>query len=132
MLGLRPVPAESYHKPPLQERLVRFPRFRGSRGGDECGMTVRPAAQLVLTVALPGDSLMAGLTRMMPLPPPHLPQLLDREVFDGCIIGSGAAGGIAAKELTERGPRVAGLERGDWVSAPRLRNAGPPLHSPLP
>src|SRR2546422_10255105 len=105
MLGLRPVPAESYHKPPLQERLVRFPRFRGSRGGDECGMTVRPAAQLVLTVALPGDSLMAGFTRMMPVPPPHPPQLLDREVFDGCIIGSRAPGGIAGQGLHQRGLR---------------------------
>src|SRR2546428_13969711 len=105
MLGLRPVPAESYHKPPLQERLVWFPRFRDSRGGDECGMMVRPAAQLVLTVALPGDSLMAGLTRMMPEPPPNLPQLLDREGFDVCIIGSGAAGGVAAHGIHPRRPR---------------------------
>ncbi len=94
-------------------------------------MTVRPAAQLVLTVALPGDSLMAGLTRMMPEPPPNLPQLLDREVFDVCIIGSGAAGGIAAKELTERGLRVVVLERGDWVSPTRFRTHVPPFQLPF-
>jgi choline dehydrogenase-like flavoprotein len=36
------------------------------------------------------------------------------ERVDACIIGSGAAGGVAAKVLTEAGYRVVMLERGPW------------------
>jgi len=68
---------------------------------------------------------------MRPKPPPNLPPLLDREVFDVCVIGSGAAGGIAAKELTEAGARVVVLERGDWVSPSRFRTHALPYQFPF-
>jgi choline dehydrogenase-like flavoprotein len=61
---------------------------------------------------------------------PNLPPLLDREIFDVCIVGSGAAGGIAAKELTEMGLRVVVLERGEWVSPSRFRTHTPPYQLP--
>lgn len=66
----------------------------------------------------------------MPDPTPNLPMLLEREIFDVCIIGSGAAGGIAAKELTEMGLRVVVLERGEWVSPTRFRTHVPPYKLP--
>jgi choline dehydrogenase-like flavoprotein len=34
------------------------------------------------------------------------------EIFDVCIIGSGAAGGVMAKELCEGGAKVVMLEAG--------------------
>jgi choline dehydrogenase-like flavoprotein len=61
----------------------------------------------------------------------NLPLLLDREFFDACVIGSGAAGGIAAKELTELGARVVVLERGEWVSPARFRTHAPPYELPF-
>ena len=61
---------------------------------------------------------------------PNLPALLDRELFDVCIVGSGAAGGIAAKELSETGLRVVVLERGEWVSPSRFRTHTPPFQLP--
>jgi choline dehydrogenase-like flavoprotein len=67
---------------------------------------------------------------MSPEPSPNLPPLLDREIFDVCIVGSGAAGGIAAKELTALGLRVAVLERGNWVSPTRFRTHVPPYQLP--
>ncbi len=67
---------------------------------------------------------------MSPEPPPNLPLQIERETFDVCIIGSGAAGGIAAKQLTERGLRVVVLERGDWVSPTRFRTHTMPYQLP--
>jgi choline dehydrogenase-like flavoprotein len=63
---------------------------------------------------------------MGPESPPNLPATLDREIFDVCIVGSGAAGGIAAQELAQQGARVVVLERGDWVSPTRFRTHVPP------
>jgi len=63
---------------------------------------------------------------MNPDSPPNLPATVDREIYDVCIIGSGAAGGIAAQELTQQGARVIVLERGDWVSPTRFRTHVPP------
>ncbi|MCI0539914.1 MAG: FAD-dependent monooxygenase, partial [Verrucomicrobiales bacterium] len=37
------------------------------------------------------------------------------KVYDVCVVGSGAAGGVVAKELSERGASVALLEAGKWV-----------------
>ena len=68
---------------------------------------------------------------MSPKPPPNLPPLLDREVFDVCVVGSGAAGGIAAKELTELGARVVVLERGEWVSPSRFQTHALPYQFPF-
>ena len=42
------------------------------------------------------------------------PSDIEKTKFDVCIIGSGAAGGIAAKELCERGAKVCILEIGEW------------------
>lgn len=42
-------------------------------------------------------------------------QILTRPGFDVCVIGSGPAGGFAAKELTEAGATVVLLEAGDHV-----------------
>jgi len=42
-------------------------------------------------------------------------QILTRPAFDVCVIGSGPAGGFAAKELTEAGASVVLLEAGDEV-----------------
>lgn len=67
---------------------------------------------------------------MSPGPPPNLPPVIERELFDVCIIGSGAAGGIAAKELTERGLRVVVLERGSWISSTRFRTHVLPFQLP--
>jgi choline dehydrogenase-like flavoprotein len=68
---------------------------------------------------------------MNPEPAPNLPPVIERELFDVCIIGSGAAGGIAAKELTERGLRVVVLERGFWVSPARFRTHVMPYQLPF-
>lgn len=68
---------------------------------------------------------------MDPGPLPNLPALLDRESFDVCIVGSGAAGGTAAKELTEAGARVVVLERGEWVSPSRFRTHWLPYRLPF-
>ena len=51
--------------------------------------------------------------------------------YDVCIIGSGAAGGIAAKELTEQGLQVVVLEAGGWVSSSRFRTHVPPYKMPF-
>ena len=51
--------------------------------------------------------------------------------YDVCIVGSGASGGIAAKELTERGLRVAVLEAGDWVSPGSFRTHTWPFELPF-
>jgi choline dehydrogenase-like flavoprotein len=67
---------------------------------------------------------------MSPEPPLNLPPVIERELFDACIIGSGAAGGIAAKELTERGLRVVVLERGFWVSPTRFQTHLMPYQLP--
>ena len=54
-------------------------------------------------------------------------------MFDAIVIGSGMSGGIAAKELTERGLKVLVLERGgdvqpadqtDWMQPWQLPTAG--------
>lgn len=47
----------------------------------------------------------------------RLPFLNRRQVYDVCIIGSGAAGGMAAKVLTEAGANVVMLEAGPMWSA---------------
>jgi glucoside 3-dehydrogenase (cytochrome c) catalytic subunit len=56
---------------------------------------------------------------------------LTKETYDVCIIGSGASGGIAAKELTEKGLRVVVLERGDWVSPSQFKTHAPPWKMPF-
>ena len=38
------------------------------------------------------------------------------QVYDVCVIGSGPAGGILAKELAERGAKVILIEAGPWIS----------------
>lgn len=42
-------------------------------------------------------------------------QIIKRPAFDVCVIGSGPAGGFAARELTEAGATVVLLEAGDEV-----------------
>ena len=42
------------------------------------------------------------------------------EIFDVCIVGSGAAGGVMAKELCEGGAKVVMLEAGRRVSLSEL------------
>ena len=73
-----------------------------------------------------------------PTPASENPSALGRDLnaicareYDVCIIGSGAAGGIAAKELTEQGLRVVVLEAGDWVSSSRFRTHLPPYELPF-
>ena len=45
----------------------------------------------------------------------------ERKIYDVCIVGSGAGGGMAAKILTEAGAEVALLEGGAmWDSEKRL------------
>jgi choline dehydrogenase-like flavoprotein len=53
------------------------------------------------------------------------------EEYDLCIAGSGAAGGIAAKELSEQGLRVVVLEAGSWISSSRFRTHVPPFELPF-
>ena len=45
-------------------------------------------------------------------------QIIDRnrDVFDAVVVGSGATGGFAAKQLTEAGMRVAVLEVGKKIT----------------
>lgn len=50
-------------------------------------------------------------------------QIIKKNIFDVCIIGSGAAGGFMAKELTEAGARVLLIEAGRDVKAEEL-----PIH----
>jgi choline dehydrogenase-like flavoprotein len=54
-----------------------------------------------------------------------------KEEYDVCIVGSGAAGGIGAKELTEKGLRVVVLEAGNWVSPARFKTHVPPWKMPF-
>jgi glucoside 3-dehydrogenase (cytochrome c) catalytic subunit len=54
-----------------------------------------------------------------------------KETYDVCIVGSGASGGIAAKELTEKGLRVVVLEAGNWVSPARFKTHIPPWELPF-
>ncbi|HKP87328.1 MAG TPA: FAD-binding protein, partial [Blastocatellia bacterium] len=42
-----------------------------------------------------------------------------QKIYDAVIVGSGAAGGMAAKELTERGMEVFVLEAGPPVNPER-------------
>ena len=44
-------------------------------------------------------------------------QIADTEEFDAIVIGSGVTGGMAAKELTEKGLRVLMLERNPPLDA---------------
>ncbi|MFN5978813.1 MAG: FAD-dependent oxidoreductase, partial [Pseudanabaena sp.] len=44
------------------------------------------------------------------------------EVYDAIVVGSGANGGVAAKELSERGLKVLVLEAGRTPSATDLGN----------
>jgi len=53
----------------------------------------------------------------------------DDKEYDVIVVGSGAAGGIAAKELGERGLSVLVLEAGDHVSAP---SGSPPARKQRP
>lgn len=55
---------------------------------------------------------------------------ITKETYDVCIVGSGASGGVAAKELTEKGLRVIVLERGNWVSPARFKSHVPPWELP--
>ena len=54
-----------------------------------------------------------------------------RREYDVCIVGSGAAGGMAAKELTEKGLRVIVLEAGNWVSPQSFRTHVWPFELPF-
>ncbi|MGA8183079.1 MAG: GMC family oxidoreductase [Terriglobia bacterium] len=56
---------------------------------------------------------------------------ITKETYDVCIVGSGASGGIAAKELTEKGLRVVVLEAGTWVSPARFKTHIPPWELPF-
>ncbi len=50
-------------------------------------------------------------------------QIIKKKIYDVCVIGSGAAGGFMAKELTEAGAEVLLLEAGRDVKAEQL-----PIH----
>ncbi len=56
---------------------------------------------------------------------------LTRADYDVCIVGSGASGGIAAKELTEAGLRVVVLEAGNWISPSQFRTHTWPFELPF-
>ena len=58
-------------------------------------------------------------------------EAITQREYDVCIVGSGASGGIAAKELTERGLRVAVLEAGNWVSPGQFRTHVWPFELPF-
>jgi len=63
--------------------------------------------------------------------PPRDLNSVGRQEFDVCIVGSGASGGIAAKELTEAGLRVVILEAGDWVPPGQFRTHVWPFELPF-
>ncbi|MBI3679207.1 MAG: GMC family oxidoreductase [Acidobacteria bacterium] len=48
------------------------------------------------------------------------------ETYDVCVIGSGAAGGMAAWNLASQGARVVVLEGGDWVKPGQFIGHKPP------
>jgi choline dehydrogenase-like flavoprotein len=54
----------------------------------------------------------------MQQPQPRTPAVAQRPVYDVCIIGSGAGGGMAAHALTQSGARVVMLEAGaEWYAS---------------
>ena len=54
-----------------------------------------------------------------------------RDIYDVCIVGSGAGGGMAAMVLTQAGARVALLEAGSlWDAAKDARMFAWPYDSP--
>ena len=60
---------------------------------------------------------MGPLVTRPPLRPDELRRIMPRHEgsVDACIVGSGAAGGVLAKELAEAGMTVVVLEAGDWL-----------------
>lgn len=61
----------------------------------------------------------ANPSNLVHLPPPEYPDL--NEVYDVCVIGSGAGGAVVACRAAEQGLRVLILETGGWVGLMVLR-----------